>query len=122
MYASIAAAIEGVSTVSAPTIGGLIVESLSWRWCFALPGVLGLITFLVLIFLLKYIQTPEQTTWKHKLKELDLIGNFVFLPSLTCLFTALSWAGTKYPWDSKIIIGLFCVFVVLLILFGIDQW
>lgn len=122
MYASIAAAIEGISTVSAPTVGGLIVENLSWRWCFALPGILGLFTFMAIIVLFKDIQTPERTTWRHKLKELDLIGNLVFLPSLTCLFTALGWAGTRYPWDSGVVIGLFCVFAFLLILFAIEQY
>lgn len=35
---------------------------------------------------------------------------------------ALSWAGVQYPWNSPTIIALLCVFVVLLIAFGIDQW
>jgi predicted MFS family arabinose efflux permease len=122
MYASIAGAIEGISTVSAPTIGGIVVESLSWRWCFALPGLLGAFTFVVMALLFKDIQTPERSSWKQRLRELDLIGNLIFLPSLTCLFTALSWAGTKYPWDSGVIIALFCVFAFLLILFAIEQY
>lgn len=43
-------------------------------------------------------------SWQQILRELDLVGNAVFLPSLTCLFIALSWAGTKYSWsDPKII-------------------
>ena len=122
MYASIAAAIEGTSALSAPTIGGIVVEKLSWRWCFALPGLLSVFTLLVTIIFLKDLQVPERTTWKQKLRQLDLVGNLVFLPSLTCLFTALSWGGTKWSWDSPTIIALFCVFAALLIVFAVDQW
>ena len=122
MYASILAAMEGVSTVSAPTIGGVIVEKINWRWCFALPGLLGMVTLIIMTVLLEDVQIPEQTSLKQKVKELDIIGNLVFLPSLTCLFTALSLAGTKYPWNSPIIIAMFCLFAFLLTIFGIDQW
>ena len=122
MYASIASAIEGISTASAPTIGGIIVEKASWRWCFALPGFLGAFTFLAMTLLFKDVQTPVQASWKQRFEELDLIGNLIFLPSLTCLFTALSWAGTKYPWNSGVIIALFCLFAFLLILFAIEQY
>lgn len=122
MYASIAGAVEGISTITAPTIGGLIVERLSWRWCFALPGIMSLFTFIAIVLLLHDIQTPESRTWKQKLQELDLIGNIVFLPSLTCLFTALGWAGTKYDWNSPVIIALFSVFAFLLVVFAIEQY
>ena len=122
MYASIAGAVEGISTVSAPTIGGVIVENLSWRWCFAIPGILGIFTFLAVLVLFHDIQKPDPTTWKQKLKELDVIGNLVFLPSLTCLFTALGWAGTRYPWNSAVVIALFCVFAFLLAVFAVEQY
>lgn len=122
MYSGIAAAIESISTLSAPAIGGVIVQKLGWRWCFALPGILEALVWLGTAFFLKDIRTPEKTTWKQNLKELDIIGSIVFLPSLTCLFTALTWGGTKYAWNSGPIIALFCVFVVLLIVFAIDQW
>lgn len=122
MYAGITAGFEGISTLSAPTLGGIIVQKLSWRWCFALPGLLAVFTLFVTIIFLKDLQVPERMTWKQKLKQLDLIGNLVFLPSLTCLFTALSWGGTKWSWNSPTIITLFCIFAVLLIVFAVDQW
>jgi hypothetical protein len=59
----------------------------------------------------------EGMTWKEKLDQLDLIGNFFFIPSITSLFIILSWAGIKYPWSDPKIIGLFVVFGVLLIAF-----
>lgn len=56
-------------------------------------------------------------TLKEKIKQLDLLGNLCFTPSITCLFIALSWAGIKYPWDSGIVIGLLVTFFVLLLAF-----
>jgi MFS family permease len=65
---------------------------------------------------------PESRSTKEKLKELDLPGTLLFFPAMTSLFMALTWAGTKLPWISPVIIALFCVFVVLLGVFTVEQW
>lgn len=57
-----------------------------------------------------------------KIRELDLVSNCLFIPSLTALFVALSWAGTKYPWSDGRVIGLFLVFAVLLVAFLYNQY
>ena len=66
---------------------------------------------------------PENyLTLAQKIKELDLVSNCLFIPSLTALFIALSWAGTKYPWSDGRVIGLFIVFAVLLAAFFFNQY
>jgi predicted MFS family arabinose efflux permease len=35
---------------------------------------------------------------------------------------ALTWAGTRYPWNSAVIICLFCIFGILLAVFAVEQW
>lgn len=122
MFAGVAAAVEGISVICAPIVGGLLVENLSWRWCFWINLPLGGVTWMVVALGLQDVRPREQTTWRQKLREVDLIGNLVFIPSLTCLFMVLSWAGVKYPWNSPTIIGLLAVFVVLLVVFAVDQW
>lgn len=64
----------------------------------------------------------EDLTLRQKMKELDLASNCLFIPSLTALFIALSWAGTKYPWSDGKVIGLFVVFGVLMIAFFLNQF
>lgn len=64
----------------------------------------------------------DNLTLAQKIKELDLVSNCLFIPSLTALFIALSWAGTKYPWSDGKVIGLFVVFGVLLSAFIVNQY
>lgn len=122
LYAGYAAAIECIATIASPLLGGILVDKWSWRGCFWINLPLAGITLVVLVLCMKDVRPTEQTSLKYKLQELDLVGNVVFVPSLTCLFIALSWGGTQYPWNSGTIIALFCVFAVLLAVFAVDQW
>lgn len=121
LLTGIAAGLEGISPIAAPVIGGFLVE-INWRWCFIISIPSGGLVFILLAIFLEELPPAEQTTWKHRLKELDLIGNLVLVPSLTSLFMALSWAGSTYAWNSPQVIALFCVFAVLLGAFAVDQW
>ncbi|KAJ5107239.1 hypothetical protein N7456_003914 [Penicillium angulare] len=69
------------------------------------------------------ISRPDEgLTMAQKIEELDLVSNCLLIPSLTALFVALSWAGTKYPWSDGKVIGLFVVFAVLLAAFIFNQY
>lgn len=116
--------IMAVAGIASPMLGGVIVDRLSWRWCFWINIPVGVIALLGIFFCLNDIRSQPQAsiTWFQKIIQLDLVGNLLFVPSLTCLFVALSWAGTKYAWNSPTVIGLFCTFGVLLALFAFDQY
>lgn len=76
-----------------------------------------------MVFLFSDPNTPEENglTLSQKLRQLDLVSNCLFILSLTALFVALSWAGTKYPWSDGKVIGLFVVFSALLASFIFNQ-
>jgi EmrB/QacA subfamily drug resistance transporter len=87
-------AIAGLSGVVGPTLGGLLVEHLSWRWVFFVNVPLGALTLLLAIPLM-----PKATrTIKHRF---DIPG--VVLASITmfCLAFALI-EGQRYNWDAWI--------------------
>lgn len=106
--------IESVASIAAPSLGGLIVGTLSWRWCFWINLPTGALSFAIIVFALRLDQDVPALTFWQKIIALDLVGNALFVPSLTCLFLAFSWAGTAYPWNSGTVISLFVAFAVLL--------
>lgn len=114
--------IESLANISSPSVGGLIVGSVSWRWCFWINLPIGALSLIIIFFALRLdVKRRSSLTLRQKIVELDLVGNVLFIPSLTSLFLALSWAGTKYPWSSGTVIGLFITAALLLALFAYDQ-
>ena len=117
--------IEGVATLAAPLLGGALIQSLGWRWCFYVNAPIGAVTLLLTMYCFSATQKPSdiaRMTFKQKVSQLDLLSNLLFLPALTSLFLAFSWAGTKYTWDSARVIGPLITFAVLLAAFVYNQF
>nr|POF17770.1 aspyridones efflux protein [Quercus suber] len=110
------AAIEGLSGIAGPLLGGALTQTLGWRWCFWINLPLGGATLLLTLFL--FSEAPKASDvarlpFAAKIVQLDFISNLILIPALTCLFLALSWAGTRYAWQSGEVIGLLVTFTVL---------
>ncbi|QKX63123.1 uncharacterized protein TRUGW13939_10291 [Talaromyces rugulosus] len=123
VFAGLMACVESLAIIAAPIVGGALTQSLGWRWCFWINLPIGALSLAAMVFLFSDPNTPEENglTLSQKLRQLDLVSNCLFIPSLTALFVALSWAGTKYPWSDGKVIGLFVVFSVLLASFIFNQ-
>lgn len=120
MFTGMMGAVEGLATLSAPLLGGAIVQSIGWRWCFYINAPLGAVT--LVLTMCCFSDAPKSSdiarmVLKQKILQLDLISNLLFIPALAALFLALSWAGTKYSWDSGPVIGPIIAFVVLMAAF-----
>jgi MFS family permease len=123
-FLGIMAGVEGVASVSAPLLGGVLTQTIGWRWCFYINAPTGAVTLLLTLFGLSGKRNPGRTdmTLKEKIRELDIVSNLVFIPAMTSLFLALSWAGTKYPWSSGEVIGPLVTFVALVGAFIYNQF
>ena len=125
IFMGVMGSFEGVATLAAPLIGGALVQSLGWRWCFYINAPIGAVTLLLTMCCFSDTQKSSDVariTFKQKVLQLDLLSNLLFLPALTSLFLAFSWAGTKYPWKSGRVIGPLITFVVLLAAFAYNQF
>ncbi len=125
MFLGLWAAIEGLSTIAGPLLGGAITQTIGWRWCFYINLPIGgatlLLTFLCFSEALK-ASDVARLTFKEKFLQLDVISNLILVSALTCLFLAFSWAGTEYPWHTGRVIGLVITFGVLAAVFIYNQF
>jgi MFS family permease len=121
MYGGLGAGIETVASISAPLLGGVLTDNLSWRWCFWINLPLGAITLVVVGFLFENPRVNPNLSLplKAKLEKLDLLGTAIFVPSITALLLALQWGGSTYSWANARIIILLVLFAALI---GIFVW
>ena len=94
-----AAALVGIGLVLGPTVGGQIVEHLSWRWVFLINLPLGGLAWLVAWSCMRLAHPDEPT-------PLDLLGSALLAVVAACLLLACQWGGQRYAWGSWPILGL----------------
>jgi hypothetical protein len=64
----------------------------------------------------------KNATWMEKVLKIDLIGFCIFALANTMLLMGLEWGGTKYPWNSSIVIGLICGGTATFVALGLWFW
>lgn len=120
LFTGLVTSLYALGTVIAPIIGGAFTTDVTWRWCFLMNLPSGAVT---IITLLMFFHPPEDASKRqgqsilHSVKQLDLIGCALFIPSIIMIMLALEWGGEQYAWDSATVIGLFIGFALEIIIF-----
>lgn len=109
-WSGVMSAAFGISSVLGPGVGGYIVDHMAWHWIFWLFLPLGFIAFLMILFLFPRIERRES-------ESIDYPGSFFLTLIIVPLLLGFSWAGTKYPWNSSLILSLFGIAILALVLF-----
>jgi EmrB/QacA subfamily drug resistance transporter len=104
----------GLSSVIGPAVGGLIVDHFSWRWVFYINVPFGVLSALLLTLFLK-------ENVERKKQKLDYVGTLTLTGAIVALLFALLQGGTTWAWTSPQSIGLFALFIILTLLFLLQE-
>jgi EmrB/QacA subfamily drug resistance transporter len=92
-YAGYLGAVFGLGTVAGPLIGGVVTDSLGWRWCF----------YIGVPFALAAIDVLQQTLAlprRRREVKLDYLGATLIAGGASALLIWVSLAGQQFDWIS----------------------
>jgi EmrB/QacA subfamily drug resistance transporter len=109
-YMGIIASMWGLASVIGPAIGGVITDTLSWRWVFYVNIPLGILALVLVGIGLPYVR------YRDTKEVIDIKGIIAFVALIVPLFLALTAGGDRYPWLSPQILGLLAFSMVMMFL------
>lgn len=101
-----------IGTTLGPFVGGILVETTTWRWVF----LMNLPARAVTLVLFLQVNYNKEMKIAQKLKRTDFIGNMIIMASSVSILFALTYAGSRCDWSSwniivPLVIGL-CDFIL----------
>ncbi|MEE2638207.1 MAG: MDR family MFS transporter [Acidobacteriota bacterium] len=98
-YIGFLAGTWAVASVIGPLLGGLIVDTTTWRWVFLINLPVGAAALVVISMALRL---PVR---QHRV-PIDVTGALLLTIGVSLSLLALVWGGTEYAWGSTTIVGL----------------
>src|SRR5579875_967309 len=99
-----------LAAIVGPLVGGWLTDHASWRWVFYVNIPVGIVAFLVLLFLMPVLRSREKPA------SIDYPGFILLVLGTVPLLIGFSVAGSQYAWLSPQVLALFGSAIVLLIL------
>ncbi|ARK29920.1 MDR family MFS transporter [Halalkalibacter krulwichiae] len=105
----------GLASVSGPTLGGFIVDSFNWNWVFWVFLPFGVISFVLIFWLLPQMAPKEK-------EPIDFLGSGTLTIVLISMLLTFSWGGVRYDWLSLEITALVVItFLSFLIFIKVER-
>jgi EmrB/QacA subfamily drug resistance transporter len=92
-YAGYLGAVFGLGTVAGPLVGGVVTDSIGWRWCFYIGVPFAIAAFVVL-------QRTLHLPRRRREVRLDYAGAALIAGGASALLVWVSLAGQEYDWVS----------------------
>jgi EmrB/QacA subfamily drug resistance transporter len=92
-YMGYLGAVMAVGTVAGPLIGGVLTDTLGWRWCFFVGVPIAAVAIVVLQ---KTLHLPRRT----RKVSIDYAGALLLSAGVSLLLIWVSFAGTQFAWGS----------------------
>ncbi|KAK0629904.1 major facilitator superfamily domain-containing protein [Bombardia bombarda] len=101
-YIAIILLIYSIGTTAGALVGGVIVDHASWRWVFYINLPIGGLALAIIFAFLHVGQRGDMAGLSPlaRLRRIDYVGNGILIGSSVSMLIALTYAGTRYPWQS----------------------
>jgi EmrB/QacA subfamily drug resistance transporter len=104
-----------LASLSGPTVGGLITDSIGWRWCFYINLPIGIAA---VYFISRNLPFRKKG---GRLADIDFLGATLLSGATVSLLLALVWAQKEFGWVSAETIGLTVTSLVLVVAFAFQE-
>jgi MFS family permease len=128
MYQAVQNGLLGFGAICGASLGGVIADSVGWRWCFLCQVPVSMAGLVVGYCVIKN-PPPHETVLGTEAsgqmsvwRRIDFLGAVLLVLGLSSQLTALSLGGNQYPWTNIRVIVSFVVSVVILIVFVWVEW
>ncbi|CDS14156.1 hypothetical protein LRAMOSA06326 [Lichtheimia ramosa] len=114
----------GLGSLMGGPLGGLITDTVGWRWCFYINLPLLLVTIYVASCVMTNYNLKERndnSTLMQRLKMIDWLGAGTIVTAVVAFMVATSLGGNTRPWSDPFVLGCLAASVVLTILFGVVE-
>jgi len=108
MYQAVQNLLHGFGSICGASLGGLIADTIGWRWCFLFQVPISFFALLVGYFAVRDFKPRElvvdgdlvsidsRSIWGH----IDLSGSILLVLGLSAQLAALSMGGNDFEWAS----------------------
>jgi MFS family permease len=122
VYQAMQNILVGFGAVLGASLGGMIADSIGWRWCFLLQVPVSLVALVVGYYVLEnpshtILELDPKRRFRSALRYLDLSGAFFLVIGLLAQLIGLSFGGNEYPWSSPQVVGTLVGSVILIAVF-----
>lgn len=93
-YMGLLGAVMSVGTVGGPLLGGLITDTIGWRWNFYVGVPIAAIAIILIQKTLKLPRRPRRSV------EIDYLGATLIASGVSLLLIWVSLAGSQFAWGS----------------------
>jgi predicted MFS family arabinose efflux permease len=108
--------VYAVGASAGAPLGGLLADSIGWRWAFLAQGPMCVLAAIAVALVLD-LPEQDQSHWKEKIKKIDFLGAAILIVAVFGLLVGLD-RGSNVSWNDPIAITglamtpLFVVFVL----------
>lgn len=129
MYQAVQNLLHGFGSICGASLGGLIADTIGWRWCFLFQVPISFFALIVGYFAVKnfkpqglivdgnIVQVESKSVWRH----IDLSGSVLLVLGLSAQLAALSMGGNDFEWGSWQVLVSLALSVVLLVAFVVVE-